>query len=131
MHDGSRLRPITANKREEDAVRKIAILCFFVSFAALMLTVAPGYSFDLNAILGRGQQQNLDTFKLIHVADLKAMMGEAKTAPGIYDANGAGTRAKFGVIPGAKLLDSDGNYDLSVLPHSKDAKIVFYCANIH
>lgn len=82
-------------------------------------------------MLGGGDEQNLNTFKLIHVADLKAMMADQKNPVSVYDANGAATRSKFGVIPGAKLLDSDQKYDLSMLPADKDSKLVFYCANTH
>ena len=47
----------------------------------------------------------------------------------IFDVNGAGVRTKFGVIPGATLLSSSSQYDLSVLPKNKATKLVFYCAN--
>ncbi|MCA9678206.1 MAG: rhodanese-like domain-containing protein [Kofleriaceae bacterium] len=45
------------------------------------------------------------------------------------DANNASTRARAGVIPGATLLTSYSDYDLSVLPTDKGKKLVFYCAN--
>lgn len=46
-----------------------------------------------------------------------------------FDANGEETRAKFGTVPGAKLLASYRDYDLGLLPEQKDAKLVFYCSN--
>lgn len=47
----------------------------------------------------------------------------------IFDVNNAKVRGDKGVIPGAVLLSSSSQYDLSVLPKDKDAKLVFYCAN--
>jgi hypothetical protein len=45
------------------------------------------------------------------------------------DANGAGTRKKLGVIPGAVLLTDSDTYDLEELPVDKTKPLVFYCAN--
>jgi rhodanese-related sulfurtransferase len=45
------------------------------------------------------------------------------------DANGKETRAKMGVIPGARLLTSSTQFAATELPASKDSKLVFYCAN--
>lgn len=48
----------------------------------------------------------------------------------LFDANGEATRAKYGVIPGAKLLSHYARYDVRrELPADKDAKIVFYCGS--
>lgn len=47
----------------------------------------------------------------------------------IFDVNNAGVRSKFGVIPGAVLLASSSQYDLSALPKDKATTLVFYCAN--
>jgi rhodanese-related sulfurtransferase len=67
-------------------------------------------------------------FKLIHVPDLVA---EIQTShPAIYDANGDKTRNSEGIIPGAKLLSSCGDYDVAKeLPAAKDTELVFYCGN--
>lgn len=46
------------------------------------------------------------------------------------DANAADIRAKWGVIPGATLLTSFADYKTAELPKDKDAKLVFYCANV-
>jgi rhodanese-related sulfurtransferase len=97
--------------------------------ATALFTVSPGYSLDLSRILGGNENQDLSTFKLIHVADLKSLIADNDKNVSIYDANVPEIRQKFGVIPGAKLLSSDDKYDLSVLPSDKDAKLVFYCAN--
>jgi hypothetical protein len=109
---------------------RIAIGLFLI--AAISILQAPAASaLSLNQLLGRSSEdQDLNAFKLIHVADLKALMDSGKDLH-IYDANGADTRDKFGVIPGATLLNSDDKYELGVLPKNKSAKLVFYCANSH
>jgi hypothetical protein len=96
---------------------------------AAALVASPAFSFNLPKMLGGGAHQEFKTFKLIRVADLKELMADAKNPVHIYDANVAETRERYGMIPGAELLASDDNYDLSVLPADKGAKIVFYCAN--
>jgi rhodanese-related sulfurtransferase len=48
----------------------------------------------------------------------------------VFDANGAETRSKVGVVPGAVLLTSAGDYDVAKeLPKAKDTQLVFYCFN--
>ena len=47
------------------------------------------------------------------------------------DANGAATRKRLGVIPGATLLSDHEAYKLSELPADKARPLVFYCANEH
>ena len=102
----------------------------FVFAAAACLRPAPAHALDLAHLMGFGNNDpTLETFKLIHVANLKAMMDSDASALHIYDANVAETRAQYGVIPGATLLDSDNQYDVSVLPRDKKAKLIFYCAN--
>jgi rhodanese-related sulfurtransferase len=44
------------------------------------------------------------------------------------DANGANTREKYGVLPGAVLL-SGSDYQTSELPDDKGKKLVFYCGS--
>jgi hypothetical protein len=90
----------------------------------------PAQALDLGKLLGYGNNDpTLETFKLIHVRDLKALMSDGKGAVYIYDANNASTRAQYGVMPGAALLPSYDKYDLSMLPADKRARLVFYCAN--
>jgi hypothetical protein len=98
-----------------------------------VLAVMPlqAYAFSLEHLLGGSEEQNLDTFKVIHVDDLKALVARNGNKVHVYDANIALTREKFGVIPGATLLSSDENYSLSVLPPNKQATLVFYCADRH
>lgn len=70
----------------------------------------------------------------VSVKDLALRMAETtlkKDAKkvSVIDVNGAETRAKMGVIPGAILLSSSSKYDVKELPADKDAGLVFYCAN--
>jgi hypothetical protein len=110
----------------------IRIIVVTILLAAILpVTAVRGYAFNLSQMLGGGEEQNLDTFKLIHVADLKALLTKRGNKVHVYDANGDVTRERFGTIPGATLLGSDDNYPLSVLPSSKHATLVFYCADRH
>lgn len=111
------------------SVRSIVAPILFAAF----LTVIPvcGDAFNLSQMLGGGEEQNLNTFKLIHVADLKALLAKRGDKVHVYDANIDVTRERFGTIPGATLLASDENYPLSVLPPNKHATLVFYCADNH
>ena len=45
------------------------------------------------------------------------------------DCNMDQLRKKLGVVPGAILLSDNHDYPASVLPASKAAKLVFYCAD--
>jgi hypothetical protein len=110
-------------------VRSVVVPILF----AAILTVLParGYAFNLSHMLGGGEEPNLDTFKLIHVADLKTLLAKRGNKVHIYDANIDVTRQRFGTIPGATLLASDENYPVSVLPANKHATLVFYCADSH
>lgn len=110
-------------------VRSIVVT---ISFAAILtVTAVRGYAFSLSQMLGGGEEQDLNTFKLIHVADLKALLARGGNKIHVYDANIDVTRERFGIIPGATLLASDENYPLSVLPFNKHATLVFYCADRH
>jgi len=54
---------------------------------------------------------------------------DSKAAITVCDANGEETRKEQGVIPGAILLTSHSEYDMSVLPADKGADVVFYCGS--
>ena len=73
--------------------------------------------------------QAADKFKLIKSPDLSKEMADKTKTVHIYDANNAETRTKYGAIPGAVMLSSSKDYDLSLLPKDKKASLVFYCAN--
>lgn len=47
----------------------------------------------------------------------------------VYDVNADDFRAEHGKIPGAVLLASSKDYDLSLLPAQKEDKIAFYCSS--
>lgn len=71
-----------------------------------------------------------DSFKIIHVADLAALMARGNVM--VFDANPPDVRAEEGVIPGARLLSSSSRYDVATeLPAVKTTKLVFYCHNTH
>ena len=98
--------------------------------AATAIAFSRAQALDIAHLMGFGDDDpTLETFKIIHIADLKTLMADRRAPVHIFDANVAETRTRFGVIPGAALLDSDNHYDLAVLPPAKDAKLVFYCAN--
>ncbi len=85
---------------------------------------------DLGRLLDNKEEP--DNFQIIHVADLAKLMADPASKVQIFDANHASTRENFGVIPGAHLLSSAGNYDVDKeLPADKNARLVFYCADTH
>src|SRR5216683_3133897 len=107
------------------------LLAMTLMIAALaILGAPPARALDLGKLLGYGNNDpTLETFKLIHVRDLKAQMNDGQGPVYIYDANVASTRTQFGVIPGATLLPSNDKYDTSILPKDRHSRLVFYCAN--
>ncbi|MGA2408995.1 MAG: rhodanese-like domain-containing protein [Candidatus Binataceae bacterium] len=109
------------------------LISIVTALAAALAVATPVLSFDLPKILGgQGDEENLNTFKIIHVADLSSLMNDKDAKIQIYDANGSDTRDKYGVIPGATMLPSADAYDVATtLPKVKSAPIVFYCANTH
>ena len=116
-------------KRGQSGVLMIAAT-FVIAIMMIGYYAPTARAFDLSQLLGHGDNDpTLETFALIHVADLKAMMNNTQSPVHIYDANGASTRAQYGAIPGATLLSSDDHYDLAILPQDKKSKLVFYCAN--
>jgi hypothetical protein len=69
-------------------------------------------------------------FKIIHVADLAAMMAKPGSKVMVFDANPIEVRETEGVIPGAHLLPSSSGYDVGTeLPPNKNTPLVFYCHN--
>jgi rhodanese-related sulfurtransferase len=96
-----------------------------------LLTLAVAVSLAVPAAAlacdGAGHQQASMEPKKMTVAELAALSKDKKVTP--VDANGEKTRTSSGVIPGAVLLTSSSQYAVTELPTSKDAKLVFYCAN--
>ena len=72
---------------------------------------------------GRGER-----LPAITVGQLATQLKSADP-PRLYDANGDRTRREYGVIPGAVLLPGSRDYALDLLPASKAARLVFYCAS--
>jgi len=66
--------------------------------------------------------------KDLDVAAVAALVSAHRAT--VFDVNGASTRAEYGVVPGAKLLSSSSQFDVSTeLPADKASTLVFYCAN--
>ncbi len=79
-----------------------------------------------------GVSQAAESFKILHVDDLAALIATNASTVWIYDVNPPSVRAKDGIVPGARLLPSADGFDVAGdLPPAKDAKLVFYCANTH
>jgi hypothetical protein len=98
---------------------------------AIVLCAASAFAFDLGSILNNKPKEP-DKFAVIGVDKLASLMADPSSHVNIYDANGWGLRSTAGVIPGAHLLTSDDKYDVAKeLPPAKNAKLVFYCADLH
>jgi hypothetical protein len=108
-------------------------LACMLGAALTFATALPAFAFNLSTLLGgQGKQQDINTFKIIHVADLASMIQAKEPGLHVYDANSLETRDKFGVIPGATLLSSVDDYNVAAtLPAEKSTPLVFYCANTH
>ncbi|HYO57185.1 rhodanese-like domain-containing protein [Archangium sp.] len=69
------------------------------------------------------------TTKDVTIAQVTDLQKEKKVT--VLDANNADFRKQNGIIPGAVLLTHFQKYDAAQeLPAAKDAKLVFYCANV-
>jgi hypothetical protein len=99
---------------------------------AIVLSVtASAFAFDIGSLLNNKPKEP-DKFAVIRVDNLASLMNDPNSHVNIYDANGWGLRSTAGVIPGAHLLTSDDKYDVAKeLPAQKNAKLVFYCADLH
>jgi hypothetical protein len=108
----------------------IALLAVLALAGALPAIAGSGSSaWDKLSTMLTGKHED-DKFKLMHVADLAALRADPNSHVVILDANVDGTRDKYGVIPGARLLTTYDNYDVATeLPPAKNARLVFYCAN--
>jgi len=93
--------------------------------AALTLALAVAIAPSALRAETKGDAENLKTVTVDQLAALRTA-GKAT----VVDANGADTRQKYGVIPGALLLTHYGDYDVvKELPSDHAQKLVFYCAN--
>lgn len=64
-------------------------------------------------------------FTELSVQEVVGLVGAGNGVP--VDANGAETRAKYGMLPGAIQLSSYREFAMSELPADKATKLVFYC----
>ncbi len=99
--------------------------------AVVLSFTAPVFAFDIGTLLNNKPKEP-DKFAIIRVNQLASLMADSNSHVNIYDANGWGLRSTAGVIPGAHLLTSDDKYNVATeLPPNKNAKLVFYCADLH
>jgi hypothetical protein len=97
---------------------------------AVLITAIPVMATDIGSIINSKPEQ--DKFQIIHVDDLAKLMADPNAHVHIYDANPPHVRKTEGMIPGARPLSSDSHYDVAEeLPANKNAKLVFYCHNLH
>jgi len=103
-----------------------------VIISAILLSAAgSAFASDLASLLNNKPKEP-EKFAVIRVDNLASLMDDPNSHVNIYDANGWGLRSTAGVIPGAHLLTSDDKYDVAKeLPAAKNAKLVFYCADLH
>ncbi len=109
-------------------IRRLSI-SLVLAFGAALLIAGRASAIDIGKLLS--SEHGPDKFRVIHVQDLARMMAASGHRIWIYDANHPSLREKAGIIPGAHLLTSYGDYDLSELTPDKSAPIVFYCADLH
>jgi rhodanese-related sulfurtransferase len=102
----------------------LALIC------AIMMVAIPAIATDIGSIINNKPEQ--DNFQLIHVDDLAKLMADPNAHVHVFDADPPHVRKTEGMIPGARPLSSDSHYDVAEeLPASKNAKLVFYCHNLH
>jgi hypothetical protein len=102
----------------------LALIC------AIMIVAVPAIATDIGSIINNKPEQ--DNFQLIHVDDLAKLMADPNAHVHVFDADPPHVRKTEGMIPGARPLSSDSHYDVAEeLPASKNAKLVFYCHNLH
>ena len=92
----------------------------------------PGAATMVAAVLSLGSlggcRERSGKAQPVTVGQLAAML-KSPDPPRLYDANGDRTRREYGVIPGATLLPDSHAYAVELLPASKAAHLVFYCAS--
>jgi len=99
--------------------------------AAAIVAASSAFAFNIGKLLNN-EPKKLDRFAIIRVDRLASLMADPNSHVNIYDANGWGLRSSAGAIPGAHLLTTADKYDVATeLPPDKNAKLVFYCADLH
>jgi len=103
----------------------IVLGSFLLAFSVM---TASSFAADIGTLVNNENQQ--DKFKIITVNDLAKQMADPNSHVRVFDADGPDTRAKEGMIPGARPLSSDDRYDVAdELPSDKHTNLVFYCHN--
>ena len=92
-----------------------------VKFAVPVIALAAA----LSGCHSRSDKAASDSVRIVSVPEVARFVEDKSAA--IYDANGAETRQKYGVVPGAVLLSNHKDYSLSELPPEKAKPLVFYC----
>lgn len=101
----------------------------------LVVAVAFGasraWAVDIGALINNKPEPAVN-IHIIHVDDLARLMANPDSHVRIYDANVPSVRAEEGMIPGARPLTSADHYNVAEeLPSDHNAKLVFYCHNLH
>jgi rhodanese-related sulfurtransferase len=93
---------------------------------AVRFVVAAAATAGVWAILG-GFRADTTGIETLEVAELARYLG-SDTPPVVCDANSKRTRARYGIIPGARRLSAYRDYDVGAeLPGDRGAMLVFYC----
>jgi hypothetical protein len=102
-----------------------------ISLILAAVLFASGVSaFSLASILAN--HRGPERFKIIHVRDLARLIANKQAHAYVFDADPSDVREKEGVIPGAALLSSSGDYDIGKeLPSDRNVELVFYCHDLH
>ncbi|MGO9453155.1 MAG: rhodanese-like domain-containing protein [Candidatus Binataceae bacterium] len=98
--------------------------------ASILMIAVSAFAADIGSVVNNPPEK--DSFQIIGANQLAKLMANPDSHLYIYDANPPDVRKSEGMIPGALPLTSAGHYDVAqVLPSNKNAKIVFYCHNLH
>jgi hypothetical protein len=122
-----RIASFRGRRYRKDVRRTFALIAFC---AVTAMFAASAHATDLATLLNN--RRPTESFRLLRVADLAALIHDPAAHVRIYDANHNELRRKAGMIPGARPLSSDDHYNVGdELPTNKNAKLVFYCADLH
>jgi hypothetical protein len=109
-------------------MKRVGVIAAFL--IACMGLCGPARALSIGDLLSKAEGDS--GFKIIHVEDLASMMAKPNSKVMVFDANPPDVRVEEGIIPGAYLLSSSGDYDVATtLPRDKNTPIVFYCHNTY
>lgn len=92
----------------------------------LALLLAISSTATIGCSKGGDDKQHAGPVANLAIADVEAALA-AKQAH-LVDCNSPQTRQKWGIIPGAILVDDEDKFEAKILPQDKTAKLVFYCS---